>query len=149
MRSTYGILTLICYLVAWTASLGHVHLDGVAHSHEGHHHLAENESAHSDLHGHTSVHSHCRHHSHGDHHHGLVSVPESSDEQEVPVHHHHDGEDCQLCHHIAQAAVTMSAVELVCLDAPLLTAPELSAEIYACFVAISPSPRGPPAGLFA
>jgi hypothetical protein len=131
-----GFLTLICYLVAWTASLGHVHLDGVTHGH------IDDKSAVAGVEGCHHHHCHAGHH-HDDH--GMSPASSESGEKSAPApHHHHDGENCQLCHHLVHVAVTMMSVELVSLDAPCLSVPELTAEIYACFVASSPAPRGPP-----
>lgn len=131
-----GSLTLICYLVAWTASLGHVHLDQVTHR------------DHNDMLAFASDGGCPHHHCHAGHRHddyGAPSTNSGSEDKSPPVpHHHHDGENCQLCHHLAHVSVTVVSVEIVSLDAPCLSAPELTAEIYACFIASSPAPRGPP-----
>ncbi len=148
----YCVSIFLTFLYAAQAILGHAGLHAVLsghdHAHAPHQTLAfkslENQNTHTvavvtcfHVPGDDSV---CQHQHHC-HHHETDSTPA----QEPVVPSDHDQEDCQLCHHLAYAALEYPPVMTVTMDFVSPYGIELTAEIYACYVAAAFAPRGPPA----
>jgi hypothetical protein len=139
----FFVATLLAVIYASQALMGHAGL----HLLSGHSHFLAQESSDTESRIVSCFHapgdeSPCEHDHHCSHHHT------SSSSDEPPVHEHHgdhDEDDCQICHHLAHAAVPFVPACLMVEQGSVLPLDMPQERFYHAVVVALPQTRGPPA----
>ncbi len=138
MHKLPTILILICYLVSWSFSLGHTHLDRLLPSLKSQAEVVVKTDF-FIVTASSCKNPHCNH-----------SHAQAPPIEESPCSHHHqpsprpDHDDCELCHHLAQSTTLPAMSAFILTETLSLDQVVQQHEIYARLIESACNPRGPP-----